>query len=434
MRKLTLILPLFLLFSSVPVVFIDTGTTVHNLTTNPEDLQVISFILDEVELTLTTPFLPNSQVILPGPGDPVLAATMVQHSPIFKALTITALPFGTKAPTERFPTIEPGKASAYKQAVIAYRNEQGAKIQDGPTALLFEQEIDGIISTLDLYISVHHPSQVQITEWIVESADRLWILRLACEMPVSDSRSNTANIPFGDPGSIWWSGIELSSPNPDILREKNNFSKDLADTASLPISVTGNDLPIPPWWDGECDTYTYHAQTGYWAYPLGGSYRGLKACGPRPWADGAPNALVHFFPGSWGALEWECVELSMRFLYLAYGVPPYQANGNQVVPNYSGDQLVKIDNGTPGFAPMPNDVVSSGPETTWGHTFLVVESNVDEQGDGSITILEQNGSSNGLRTLTVNDWVVISNTTVIGWLHDPSGDLVRLYFPMIRLH
>jgi len=134
--------------------------------------------------------------------------------------------------------------------------------------------------------------------------------------------------------------------------------------------------------------YTYHDQTGLWSYPLGGSYRGVKACGPRPWADNAPNAMVQFFPGSWGVLEWECVELSMRFLYLAYGIAPYQANGNQVVTNYSGSELIKINNGTPGFAPQPNDIMSSGPDTAVGHTSVVIESNVDSSGNGTITILE----------------------------------------------
>ena len=71
------------------------------------------------------------------------------------------------------------------------------------------------------------------------------------------------------------------------------------------------------------------------AHPLGASYRGVEVCGPRPGADGAPNRLVRFFPGAWGELEWQCVELSMRYLYLAYGVLPYGANGKDVVANYS---------------------------------------------------------------------------------------------------
>ncbi len=58
-------------------------------------------------------------------------------------------------------------------------------------------------------------------------------------------------------------------------------------------------------------------------------------CGPRRNADGGTDRLVRFFTGAWGEQEWECVELAMRFMYLAYGVSPYSANGMDVYANYS---------------------------------------------------------------------------------------------------
>ena len=64
-----------------------------------------------------------------------------------------------------------------------------------------------------------------------------------------------------------------------------------------------------------------------------------------------PNRPVQFFPGAWGELEWQCVELSMRFMYVAYGVKPYGANGKDVYANYTtayGGNLVKIAERTPG--------------------------------------------------------------------------------------
>ena len=56
----------------------------------------------------------------------------------------------------------------------------------------------------------------------------------------------------------------------------------------------------------------------------------------------------------------------MRYLYLAYGIAPYGANGNTVVPNYRssyGGNLRVIGNGTPGGAPQPGDVLSYGAST-----------------------------------------------------------------------
>lgn len=199
--------------------------------------------------------------------------------------------------------------------------------------------------------------------------------------------------------------------------------------AALAAEGPGNvgDLPFPPWWDGECDTNYYRQQTGRDAFSLGGSYRGVQACGPRPaWDAGAQNVVVRFFPGAWGQYEWQCVELVMRYLYLAFDIRPYSANGKDVVANYSGDRLVKITNGTPGQAPEPGDVISYDYGDESGHTAIVVESQVDESGNGTIRTLNQNmkpttaETAQGYATLRVANWVVADGAT--GWLHDPQGD------------
>lgn len=187
---------------------------------------------------------------------------------------------------------------------------------------------------------------------------------------------------------------------------------------------SGSLLPAPSWWSGNCDSGNYAG-----AHPLGASYRGVEVCGPRPGADGAPNRLVRFFPGAWGELEWQCVELSMRFMYLAYGVSPYGANGKDVVDNYtsaSGGGLVRIANGTPGTPPAPGDVISFGATGTssLGHTGVVESSSVDGSGNGTIHILSQNDSPDGWRTVSVRNWSVDGPAgglgAVTGWLHKPS--------------
>jgi hypothetical protein len=108
----------------------------------------------------------------------------------------------------------------------------------------------------------------------------------------------------------------------------------------------------------------------------------------------------------------------MRFLYLIYGINPYQANGSQVVWNYSGNRLVKISNGTAGKAPQPNDILSYGSTSTSGHASIVTSSNIDGNGNGTITVIEQNSSPSGSNTLSVNNWVVTAWSTISGWLHD----------------
>jgi len=123
-------------------------------------------------------------------------------------------------------------------------------------------------------------------------------------------------------------------------------------------------------------------------------------------------------------LEWQCPELSKRFIYLAYDIAPYSANGSEVVWNCdaetNGCWLEQIANGTPCQAPQPDDILSYGSTSTWGHTSVVVESHVDSNGDGTIAVIEQNNSLDGSHTLTVNNWVV--SNAVSGWLHDPGSD------------
>ncbi|HJU36327.1 MAG TPA: fibronectin type III domain-containing protein [Gaiellaceae bacterium] len=186
----------------------------------------------------------------------------------------------------------------------------------------------------------------------------------------------------------------------------------------------------PSWWNGsDCDAAHWNAAaaalgwTGAGAHELGASYLGIPVCGPRRLADGAPD--VWWTKSGWGEYEWECTELAFRFMAQAYGVSAYSANGDTVVANYAsadGGGLVKVNNGTAGVAPMPGDVVSfNGPDN--GHVAVVASSSVNASGNGSITLLTENDTSNGWRTLAVSSWVVqgFGTRTPYGWLHDPKG-------------
>jgi hypothetical protein len=184
----------------------------------------------------------------------------------------------------------------------------------------------------------------------------------------------------------------------------------------VPASTGVDPPPVqsPPWWSGPCDDNQYPN-----SFVLS-SWDGLTACGPGP-NRGGYDLTVGFFPGAWGELEWECVELSMRWLYLEYGVRPYPADGSQVVWNYSpadGGNLQKVSNDG-SSVPRPGDVLSMG--SMWGeegHTAVVTGVNVND-GYGSINILEQNmNGGNGTNTLSV-----VANTVepdygmaVTGWL------------------
>lgn len=372
-----------------------------------------TFTVDGVELELVTSFLANPAFVSSDPSSAIQTASAVERTPVFKAFSVTAAPFGTSPPTESVPVAAPGGAGAYRRALRAFREEQGGRPEEGATMRLFGEEVVGLRSVVPLTIRDGDPVPVAITEWVVEAGPRLWIVRASREVG-SETRGveTTSELSAG----FWDTALR----SPDAGRPSTSLAAGEQEP-SLPtregaLSAAASDLPFPSWWQGECDTDYFHAETDVDAYPLGAEYRGLKACGPRPWWDGGPWAWVNFGEGI-DEIEWQCPELSMRFLYLAYGIAPYPANGNQVVENYSGDQLEKVWNCT-GRAPQPDDVLSYGFATSVGHTSVVVDSDVDGSGDGTIQVIEQNGSPTGDNALAVEDWCVVGYTD-IGWLHEP---------------
>ena len=197
--------------------------------------------------------------------------------------------------------------------------------------------------------------------------------------------------------------------------------------------AAGAGVPTPSWWNGACDTNTYQAAADEPAYSLGADWDGLEACGPRPYYGEGPDVGVRFPGASWGVLEWECVELSMRWMYLAWGVEPYPANGSGVVWNYStfestynpgGPPLEPISNDGSGPMPQPGDVLSYGATSSAGHTSVVTGTDIDAGGNGTVTVEEENASADGWDTVPVTDWILGGfDGGVSGWLHNPDFTL-----------
>ena len=108
-----------------------------------------------------------------------------------------------------------------------------------------------------------------------------------------------------------------------------------------------------------------------------------------------------------------------------YDVNAYSANGVDVVRNYTlaaGGGLVVVNNGTAGVAPQPGDVISFD-NGGLGHVAVVSASLVDSNGNGTVTLISENDTSDGWRTLNVVGWHVqgFGSETPYGWLHDPAG-------------
>jgi hypothetical protein len=137
--------------------------------------------------------------------------------------------------------------------------------------------------------------------------------------------------------------------------------------------------------------------SSHYGSPLGAHYRNVYACAP---ATGTP-------PLTYDSTGYQCVELSVRFVWDVFH--RYILN----VP--SGAELVNVGHAELGIPigyparhviPLPGDVLSlSGAHADpWGHTAVVVRDGVDANGNGSIGIMEENGSASGLDQINVRGW------------------------------
>jgi hypothetical protein len=195
------------------------------------------------------------------------------------------------------------------------------------------------------------------------------------------------------------------------------------------ISVLGvpEDVGTPTWWSGVCDDDNYFNaidnDKDVHSIPLGASWHGVPACGPFTFRPPYPSHLVHFFYGSWGEYEFQCVELVMRFLYLEWGIAPFQGNASTIKDHYPPAFIeFFLNNGTHAF--VPGDIITENGsiQNSSGHAMVITGVNLDGNGTGTISILEQNSSPTGSRSLHVTNWTVDPDPytwgqTIQGWLH-----------------
>jgi hypothetical protein len=207
---------------------------------------------------------------------------------------------------------------------------------------------------------------------------------------------------------------------------------------ALAMEAAGPTITVPSSWKGgPC------LATDSWrnvSSPLGykdsagafhvATWLGLTACGPRPWTSGSTSWVpsADGKNGNWPGFQ--CSELSSRFAYMAYGV---YAGGNgkdiakSLVAN-SGGRLSFVPNAS-GQLPQAGDIVSEAAtaDNPYGHTYVITGTkNVNAaSGSETVSIIEQNAGSEGLRTATVSGWNLSGlNGAVIGWAHpvnDPYG-------------
>ncbi len=105
---------------------------------------------------------------------------------------------------------------------------------------------------------------------------------------------------------------------------------------------------------------------------------------------------------------------------LVYSIAPYSApGGKDIVSNYPGTTLTKVNNNGTNL-PAPGDIFSESgtAHNPYGHTGVIVSVSVTN-GNGMVSIMEQNNTTSGINTINVSNNILQSSVT--GWLHGTSN-------------
>ncbi len=334
----------------------------------------VRVVVDGVSLVVRSPAIPGG-FVGSRPGEPLQGAVAVSERP-YREFSIRAYPFGSLAPMEGLGIVEPGHLRAYR-AVGAGNLIPVLE----PSASIFGQNIEGSVRVVGIGLGPRY-QRTEVASFLADGGGRLWIVRAAGPLPAGLA----AEREFADGTFVSAANLQRPTtvPRTEFASRRAAFSAG-KDAIAVPANAADPPpVPTPAWWSGNCDV-----NNDPQSFELS-SWDGLAACGPGP-NQGGQDEPVAFFGGAWPELEWECVELSMRWLYLEYGVRPYPANGSQVVANYSradGGDLEKIANDG-STVPLPGDVLSMEPTSVEGHTAVVTASNVTA-GNGTISVLQEN--------------------------------------------
>jgi hypothetical protein len=310
-----------------------------------------------------------------------------------------------------------GDGEAYRQAV---RNQESTStdlvVSDGPSAVFWDESVPGLQADTTSPVS-SGTGIIRSIEWDVVHAGRLWSIIIAWDTGMQNANDwQAASLGFSIQQTGATNGADTAV---DIGRAP--LPSESSDGVSALASDGLKDVGQPDWWGGyDCDMNNFYKANNDDSFALGASWHGVEACGPLPYLPPNESSNVQFFHNAWGEIEFQCVELVMRFLYQEWAIAPWQGNANTIKNYFPTDSMVFYANdGT--HAIIPGDIITEGVPSTYGHTVIVTSVNVDAMGTGTISLLEQNSSTPGSRSLSLSKWLFgqdpWTGDTIQGWLH-----------------
>ncbi|HUH98203.1 MAG TPA: CHAP domain-containing protein [Anaerolineales bacterium] len=381
---------------------------------NPCSTSLVSFTLNSEQIGFCAPTRLASVAVEDSLTSPEVAYAQFNQTQGYGLIDIKSVAFGNSPGIGR-PVYREGEIAAYRQEVWNIESSKnGYTVSNGPAGYFWGEptpsmQVDTTLATSQGTISVRS------TEWYLEHNDRLWAVLMTW-----DTKLDNAN--------EWISasqGFSIQQPEtntPDTAQDLGRAY--FKSQASPQVSAAGVpvDVGTAPWWSGTCDDNNYYPYTGVHSVPLDSAWHGVPSCGPRPYTVSSPDHLAAFFSGAFQEYEFECVELVMRFLYQEWGIAPWAGNANQIKNNYPAGSMVFYANGTHSIVPGDILTENGSSQNPYGHTAVITAVDLDGNGTGTISILEQNSSPTGSRSLSVTNWTVspdayIYGQTIQGWLH-----------------
>jgi hypothetical protein len=368
----------------VSLIFLGIPAAQAQTTVTPQKAKVK---LAGFELELNLPFQPDS-LDQAEPDNFKQQVLAISNKP-YRLFSLSGIAYGEKWGDGKAPVAQKGNGDEFRRVLTDFRVSEKGQPQPAPTITFLGTKVTGQVSEIETQLDGLTTKKVRAYDWVIEAQSHTWVMHLLEEVTATDASSlNKALASFEVKEVGKYKRPEMLKPTPEQSAERNT------------VELNAGDLSFPRVWNGRLCNVGKHG--GSFAM-RDGWFRNVPACGPIVRSDPYGDRIERYEPGWWGVLEWECVELSMRFLYLAYGVQTYGANGKDVVPNYRGNALTKVSNGTPNRAPRPGDVLSFNYGDPWGHTAVVSAASVDNNGNGNVTFIEQNAVWNGKRTF--NSWM-----------------------------
>ena len=369
---------------------------------------LVQFTLSSEQISFCAPTIQPYQVVEDRIADPEVVYAQLNQISGYGIVNIRSVNPGNLPGLGR-PVYGLGGIVEYRQAiwnVELIKNDQ--LISSGPIGVFWNETVPSIQIDATLPTSIGN-MKTRSVEWDVERAGQLWIFLMSWDTGMKNANAwQMASRAFAV------QGVEVVGLADTAFDLGAAF---LDSQMSRRGSILGGPVDVgpPAWWSGICDDNNYFSDLtahNIHSNPIGVPWHGVQACGPVTYKSPYPHHVVPFFSGTWGEIEFECVELSMRFLYQEWGIQPWSGDANTIKDSPPAS-MVFYPNGT--HAIVPGDILTENGTTqnSYGHTMIIT---------GTINILEQNASSNGSRSLYVTNWNVnpdawVWGETIQGWLH-----------------